>query len=94
VSLDADKVPSEVAPFLSLAERWGEPDDGYRGDKLEGLSTHELRAFVHEMDSLGPRQLYDWLTGPEADSDSPTEEYVRLNALSMAVDPAELILNR
>ena len=94
MALDAGKVPNEVVPFLSLAERWGEPDDGDRVDRLESASTEDLRAFVDEMDSLGPKQLYDWLAGPEADSDSPSKEYVRLSALSMAVDQAELILDR
>ena len=94
MGLDPNKVPSEVARFLSLAERWGEPDDGDRADKLESASTEELRAFVDEMDSLGPKHLYDWLAGPEADSDSPSTEYVRLSALSMALDQAEMILDR
>jgi len=89
VQLPAEDIPADVVPFLPLAERWGDPDDGYRGDLLDAASPRELRSLVEQFEALGEDALTRWLAGPRADEPA-TETYVRLSALTMAVDSARL----
>ena len=86
-----DEIPATLRPLLDLAQRWGEPDDGLRGDLLDAAPVAELRSLVEHVEAVGEKTLCDWLSGPAADL-PPSENYVRLSALSMAVDQARLRL--
>ena len=87
----AEDIPAQVIPFLPLAERWGDPDDGIRGDLVDAASAAELRSLVEQFEALGEAALTTWLAGPRA-AQPATEAYVRLTALTMAVDSARLRL--
>ena len=44
MQLPAEDIPADVVPFLPLAERWGDPDDGSRGDLLDAASPGDQEA--------------------------------------------------
>lgn len=83
--LNPDRVPSDCHKYISLAEKYGIADDGYRIDVLDCLcegEKQELREFIRSC----PPSLNDWLCGDEAKSKTPSDEYVAFTALVMAAD--------
>lgn len=90
--LDPRKVPEGLAGLLPLAERWGIGDDGYRVAAVEAASDQDLLELIAALDTIDERVLWQWLEGPEADSHSPTEEYLAITCLTMAIDTAESVL--
>jgi hypothetical protein len=89
--LNLATVPTRLRSLVPLAEEWGEPDERNRERRVYSASSDELRALVDEVMSKA-EDLDDWLAGDEAQSDSPTDEYVAFSALYMAAELAQAIL--
>ncbi len=94
INMRKDNVPSSLWPYIELAARWGIPDDGYRDEAVHQASTEELINFVKQVNGMDEDALDNWLVGPEADSDNPSEEYVAFTCLLMAYDLAKVLLER
>ncbi len=78
--------------LLALAEKWGLPDDYEREQRVSEASPEELLDLAHSLDEVDP-SLWDWLAGPESYAAEPSDEYVRMTDLTMAVDLARVRLN-
>ncbi len=89
IELDPGRVPEAFGTLLPFARRWGIGDDGHRWDAVQTASTAERSEITMAVDHAGDA-LYDWLEGPEADEETPTNEYVALTCLTMAYDQVRL----
>jgi hypothetical protein len=92
--LDPNQVPPRLRALLPIARRWGLPDDGYRWDSVEKASLEELNSIIDVVDGVSDDDLYGWLAGPEAKRLPPTDEYVAVTCLTMAVVQARLRAGR
>ena len=85
LSLDREKIPDNLWVLTPYAELWGVSDDLYR-EELVGKAPRgaidDLRNAIEQFED----ELDDWLAGDEADSDSPSGEYVAFSAMRMAAD--------
>ena len=88
--LDHNRVPEEIRPLLSLAARWHIGDDFDREAAVSSVSVTELRELVVALEGREGDFLYEWLAGPEADSQAPSEEYLALTHMTMAADSAKV----
>jgi hypothetical protein len=94
-TLNSTKVPVEVVPLMPLAEKWGIGDDVYRVDAVEAASDDELLQLVNCLDGVENQDaLWDWLAGPEAQSPTPSTEYLAYTCLTMAMDTADSELKK
>ncbi len=83
--LDIENIPKGLRDLLSLAEKFGISDDGYRYEKLKKSTTeelNELKSLCEEKDD----ELDNWLAGPEADGPVFSKEYIAYSAMRMAAD--------
>ena len=92
--LDPSKVPTPLVPLLPLAEKWGIGDDVDRESAVSAASLQELEYLVHSIDDIRDEDLYGWLAGPESFDPEPSQEYVAMTCLTMAIDSARLKLTR
>ena len=90
--LNPANVPKALAPLLPMAEKWGIGDDFEREDTISRASRQELEMLIHCIDSISDEDLYGWLAGPESFSRKPSEEYLAVTCLTMAIDSAKLKL--
>src|SRR5579871_167714 len=78
LQLNPELVPISLRALIPLAEKWGISDDLLRADKLRKSSPDEiaeLKRIIAEYDDL-----FDaWLAGPEAQSRTPSAEYLALD---------------
>jgi hypothetical protein len=88
MALDPTKVPAPLRPLLPVAEKWGIGDDFEREAAVDAASPQELEALVHSIDAITDDDLYGWLAGPESYNPQPTQEYIALTCLTMAIDAA------
>lgn len=93
IYLDPDRVPPVLHHLISLAEKWGNPDDTIRDTLIESASDDELLSLKAQV-RAGSALLNDWLGGEEADSENPTLEYVVFSAMRMAADEVPAVLVR
>jgi hypothetical protein len=91
MTLDPLRVPSELVPLLPLGEKWGIGDDFDREAAVRAASREELESLVRAVDAIDVEVLSAWLIGPEARPD-PSDEYLAITNLMMAVDSARLKL--
>jgi len=85
--LDPAQVPAAFRHLISLAERYGVTDDGYRSEMVASLPDSgrtELAQFLTDYDDA----LDSWLAGPESDGPTFSEAYIVFSALRMAADEA------
>ncbi len=83
--LNRNNVPPELHAYIPYAEVWGVPDDLEReqlAERAPEAAKAEVARIVKEIDD----QLDEWLAGPEAESENPSDEYVAFSAMRMAVD--------
>ena len=92
--LDPKNVPEPLVSLLPIAERWGIGDDFEREDAVTNATIEELEALIHSIDDIADEDLFGWLAGPESYNPEPSEEYVALTNLTMAIDSAKLKLQR
>lgn len=92
--LMANRVPRELQPLLHYAATWGAiSEEAQRNEVLAAMPTDvlkNLRWVVGQFDDV----LTAWLTGTEAESSSPTLEYVAFSDLHMAYDYALIALRK
>jgi len=77
-------VPPDLVRGLPLALKWGLSDDVARTEQVDQASTDELNELLEQTSTLNLQNLGRWLTGPETDSESPSDNYVAFSALWMA----------
>ena len=85
--LDIKNIPEGLRELISMAEKFGISDDGYRYERLKNSSPEELaelRSLCEEKDD----ELDDWLAGPESDGPRFSDEYIAYSAMRMAADEA------
>ena len=92
--LNPDNVPAVLVPVLAMAEKWGIGDDFEREAAVSNASRAELESLVHCIDDIADADLYGWLSGPESFSPNPSQEYLAITCLTMAIDSAKLKLQR
>lgn len=83
--LNPGKIPKDCYQYISLAEKFGIADEGYRIDLLDSLGENEkeeLRSFIRSC----PSSLNNWLCGKDSESKEPSDEYITFTALVMAAD--------
>ncbi len=92
--LDERMVPRDIAPVLPAAERWGIADDCEREEAIRSASFEELEQIAHCLDGIEDAILVGWLTGPESERAPPSEEYLAITCLTMAVHSAKAKLKK
>ena len=90
--LNPDNVPSVLVPLLPMAEKWGIGDDLVREASVSKASRQELESLLHCIDDISDADLYGWLSGPESFNRNPSQEYLAITCLTMAIDSAKLKL--
>jgi len=94
MSLDPAKVPPYVVPLLPIAEKWGIGDDIERTQLVEAATQSDLELLATCLDNVDEEAVFGWLAGPESYLSPPTDEYVAVTNLTMAIDLAVLRLKR
>jgi hypothetical protein len=94
IMLNPIKVPPEIVPVLPFAEQWGVSDDYEREAAIENATTEELNKLAHCLDQVDDGVLTSWLTGPESREQTPTDEYLAVTCLTMAVHSAKVKLKK
>jgi len=94
MSLNPDNVPSLLASILPMAEKWGIGDDFEREAAINNASRLELESLVHCIDDVSDADLYGWLSGLESFNPNPSQEYLAITCLTMAIDSAKLKLQK
>jgi hypothetical protein len=85
IRLDPVNVPAPLRHLIPVAEKWGISDDMLRIDAVRNANAVEiadLKHLVQEHDDL----LDEWLAGSEAESRSPSQEYLAFTHMRMAAD--------
>jgi hypothetical protein len=85
IHLNPAKVPLSLRCLVPFAELWGVGDDLIREDMVANAppqAISELRQIVEAHQDF----LDEWLAGPEAQSPSPSDEYLAFSAMRMAAD--------
>jgi hypothetical protein len=75
--------------LLPMAEKWGISDDFEREAAVERAAPHELEELVHSIDHTTDEDLYGWLLGSESFNPDPTDEYLAITCLTMAIHSAK-----
>jgi hypothetical protein len=92
--LKPENLPPALVELIPMAEKWGISDDGYREDAVRKASVAELEMLVHSIDNIADEDLYGWLGGPESYSENPTNEYIAITCLTMAIVLAKVLLKK
>jgi hypothetical protein len=85
ISLNESIVPESLRPLIPYAELWGIADDFEREKVVISSPPLSQEDLISLVDTFDP-QLDEWLAGPEADSENPTNEYIAFTAMRMARD--------
>ena len=94
MKLNPKNVPEALEPLLPVAELWGIEDDFEREEALENANQDDLERLVHSIDEIDDGDLYGWLAGDLVDCESPSDEYIALTCLTMAIDSAKIKLSK
>lgn len=94
MKLDPKKLPAGIADLIPIAERWGIADDIERSRAIDGADRRELEELVHCLDQIDTRELEEWLIGLESFREQPSQEYVAITCLTMAIEQARLRLRK
>ncbi len=85
VDFDVDDVPPSLRILAPYAETWGIADDSLR-ERIFAQTPPALVAHLRDVISVFDDELDEWLAGPEATSETPTDAYVAFSAMRMGVD--------
>jgi hypothetical protein len=85
VPINANRVPVVLQALIPYAEFWGIADDWAR-EKIVAKAPQDIQEDLKEAIASFDDELDDWLAGAEADSPSPSQEYVAFSAMRMAAD--------
>lgn len=94
MKLDANNVPAWLGPLIPVAGDWGIVDDFEREAAIRNATTEELERLAHCLDQTDDGVLTGWLTGPESSNQIPTDEYIAVTCLTMAVHSAKVTLSK
>ena len=94
MTLNPKNLPTALVSLVPMAEKWGVGDDFEREELLKNATKEELELLIHSIDEISDEDLYGWLGGPEAKKQSPTQEYLAMTCLTMAIDSANVKLKR
>jgi hypothetical protein len=83
--LNPDNVPKQFWPLLPYAEFWGLDEEAAREELIE-LAPVDVQQNLKKLVTANEDALEEWLAGPEADSRTPTDEYIAFGAMVMAAD--------
>jgi hypothetical protein len=72
-----------------MAEKWGIGDDYEREAAVREASAEELDVLIHCIDDIADEDLFGWLGGPESHNPDPSEEYLAITCLTMAIESAK-----
>lgn len=89
MKLDPTRIRDALRVLIRVAERWGISDDGDRGDAVRAASRPELGDLVSAVQSVDADVWDEWLSGSEAHSAEPSDEYIAFSATRMAGDLAQ-----
>lgn len=90
MNLNEENVPPRLVHLMPMAEKWGIGDDFDRERAINSASSEELRELIRCIDGVSDQELYGWLSGPEASSENPSNEYLAFTCLTMAIESAKL----
>jgi hypothetical protein len=85
-TLNPLNVPEGLRHLIPWAEKYGISDDIYRDEVVGSLDESEELELMDFSDNYWTMELNDWLAGPEADSTTPSDEYITFTCLTMAAD--------
>jgi hypothetical protein len=88
--LNPNNVPEALRKLIPIAERWGISDDFEREAALESAFPEDLELLIHSIDAVSDEDLFGWLAGQESFSLQPSEEYIALTCLTIAIDSAKI----
>lgn len=94
MNLRKDNIPEGLEPLIPLVKKWGLGDDYCRENKVALASTLELEELIKCLERIDEDKLFTWLTGPAADNDPLSQEYVAFTNFTMAIDSARVRLDR
>jgi hypothetical protein len=83
-----------MADLIPLAERWGIADDIERSRAINGADRNALEELIHCLDAVDIRELEEWLVGLESYREQPSQEYIAMTCLTMAIEQARLRLRK
>jgi hypothetical protein len=82
VNLDKRRVPETLWPLIPDAELVGVSDDLIREDVWNNMPEEQRRDVTARVHAAA-EELEKWLGGPEAESETPSPEYVAFSALRL-----------
>ena len=85
VSIDPIRVPESLHVLVPYAEFWGVSDDWAR-EELVAKAPQSVRENLKAVTTSFDNELDDWLAGEEADSTTPSKEYISFSSMRMAAD--------
>lgn len=94
MKLDPRRVPPALEALIPWAEKWGLGDDFERDGLVRSASLDGLIQLIHSIDGISDDDLFGWLGGPESYSSNPTDEYLAITSLTMAIDSAKARLRK
>jgi hypothetical protein len=94
MKLDPARVPRGMADLIPLAERWGIADDIERSRAINGADRNALEELIHCLDAVDISELEEWLVGLESYREQPSQEYIAMTCLTMAIEQARLRLRK
>ena len=92
--LKSNNLPLALVPLIPAAEKWGLPDDVERESAVVSASVAELEQLVHSIDDVSDDELFGWLAGSASHEPCPTDEYIAMTCLTLAIDSAKVRLRR
>ncbi len=85
ITLDRSKIPKPLWELIPLAETWGISDDLMRADFVAKAGREALATLTATITPFEDA-LDEWLAGPEAQSRTPSNEYIAFSCMRMASD--------
>ncbi len=90
MKLNSENVPPALVCLISWAEEWGIGDDFERESKVSNADSAERRKLISCIDECSDNDLFGWLAGEESFREFPSQEYLAISNLMMAIDSARL----
>jgi hypothetical protein len=94
MKLDPRKVPPALEALIPWAENWGVGDDFEREALVRRAPLDELRELIHSIDDISDDDLFGWLGGQESYNSNPTDEYLAITSLTIAIESAKAVLRK
>lgn len=82
---DINDVPEKLKPLLPYAMFWGDTDDSYQTELLKKVPDDILKNLRYVVSQFID-ELDEWLAGPAASSQNPSDAYCAYSAMRIASD--------